>query len=103
MKLSQADEVECFELLNDLFGFEYLEREQLISLSRMLSGNLLKIREDLDYGRSRLSRVDEYAEPLQELQEEMISCLSLIDRMRNIECILDQIDDRLRIEKGEMN
>lgn len=64
MKLSQADEVECFEILNDLFGFEYLEREQLISLSRMLSGNLLKIREDLDYGRSRLSRVDEYAEPL---------------------------------------
>ena len=85
MQIITTDELQNFEILNEILGFEYLDSVQVQILDKMLITNVSKITTDMNDLLNELDKVEDYANPKQQMKELMSSYLRLADMLANIE------------------
>lgn len=95
MEIISQNTIQNFENLNEILGFEYLNRVQLQILDKILLSNLAKIKSDMDDLSYELDRVGEYTNPKQQTIEIMLSYQRLENTSISIENVRLLIGQRL--------
>lgn len=84
MQIITTNELQNFEILNEILGFEYLNSVQIQIFDKMLITNISKITIDMNDLLNELDNVEDYANPKQQMMELMTSYSRLADMIESI-------------------
>lgn len=95
MQIITTNELQNFETLNEILGFEYLNSVQIQIIDKMLITNISKIKIDMNDLFNELDKVEDYANPKQQMMELMTSYSRLADMIESIEKVRSILKKRI--------
>lgn len=95
MQIITTNELQNFEILNEILGFEYLNSVQIQLIDKMLITNISKIKIDMIDLYNELDKVEDYANPKQQMMELMTSYSRLADMIESIEKVRSILKKRI--------